>query len=83
MNSVKIEDLYRNLETALNLSAESITSQNAANMSFTLDSMGAVVLTSFFDSEVGVVVEVERLMNCHCVSDLLQMVDEKKLALGN
>jgi hypothetical protein len=75
---IKIEDLYRNLETALNLSANSITSQNAASMSFTLDSMGAVLLTSFFDSEAGVIVEVERLMNCHCVSDLMQMVDEKK-----
>jgi acyl carrier protein len=79
--AIKIEDLYRVLETALDLPANSVTSQNAASMSFTLDSMGAVLLTSFFDSEVGVVVDVERLMNCRRVNDLVQMLDEKKQAL--
>jgi len=76
----KIENLYRSLETALDLPADSVTSQNATSMSFTLDSMGAVLLTSFFDSEAGIVVDVERLMNCHRVGDLVQMIEEKKPA---
>ena len=67
------EELYRNLETALNLPVNSITSQNAANLSFNLDSMGAVLLTSFFDSELGIVVDTERLMKCHSVNDLMQL----------
>ncbi len=71
-----VETLYRNLETALNLPDKSINNQSASDISFTLDSMGAVLLTSYFDSEVGVVVDVERLMKCHSVSDLLQMLNK-------
>lgn len=72
-----LKSLYRNLETALNLPDGSINSDNAAEMSFTLDSMGAVLLTSYFDSEVGIVVDVERLMKCHSVGDLVQMTGNK------
>jgi acyl carrier protein len=74
--SVNVEGLYRNLETALNLPLDSINSHNAPSISFDLDSMGAVLLTSFFDSELGMVVDAERLMNCHSVNDLVQMIGD-------
>jgi acyl carrier protein len=75
---LKVEDLYKQLELALNSPEGSITRENAGELSFTLDSMGAVLLTSFFDSDLGIVVDAEQLMTCHSVNDLLQLVDQPK-----
>lgn len=71
------EDFYQMLEAALPKEG-TINDETARGLSFELDSMGVVMVLTYFDDELGLVLDAKALANCHSVADIMNLVGPDK-----
>jgi acyl carrier protein len=79
---VKVESkaFLQNLEQALHLEAGSISQESMAGLAVDLDSMGVIYLSSFFDNEIGVVVDPDKLAGCRSVKEIVELIGPQYFA---